>query len=44
MRLTDENVRRQLQDKVVLGEGDVNVVWEKTRDCLWMDKRSTKAC
>ena len=33
-RLNDENVRRQFQDKLVLrevGEGDVNVVWEKAR-------------
>ena len=36
-RLNDKNVLRQFQDKLVLGEvgeGDVNVVWEKTRDCL----------
>ena len=35
-RLNDENVQRQFQDKLVLGEageGDVHVVWEKTRDC-----------
>ena len=35
-RLNDENVRRQFQDKLVLGEageGDVNVVREKARDC-----------
>ena len=35
-RLDDENVRRQFQDKLVLGEamkGDVNVVWENVRDC-----------
>ena len=36
-RLNDENMQRQFQDKLVLGEageGDVNVVWEKTRNCL----------
>ena len=36
-RLNDENVQKQFQDKLVLkeaGEGDVNVVWEETRDCL----------
>ena len=33
-RLNDENVQRQFQDKLVLGEDDVNGVWEKTRNCL----------
>ena len=35
-RLNEENVQRQFQDKLVLGvarEGDMNVGWEKTRDC-----------
>ena len=35
-RLNDENMRRQFQDKLVLGEageGDMNVVCEKARDC-----------
>ena len=34
--LPRRKVRRQFQDKLVLGdagEGDVNVVWEKTGDC-----------
>ena len=51
-RLYDGYMRRQFQDKLVLGEageGDVNVVWEKARDYLlnagmWMEKRTTKAC
>ena len=40
-----ENVERQFKDKLVLGEageGDVNVVWEKTRDCLL--NVASKAC